>query len=144
MANMSEHARKAIKEWENKNNKKWDPSTQEGMDVLDTIILSETSERNGLIKQRSDKQTEWNRWNDEWQATDTLIQQGENNQYANSVDTQDIQNFAERMDKLREQEELRQQQEDLENTEGAKNGVNAENSTLKAATDIFNSAPGIS
>ncbi len=140
----NEHARKAIKEWEKKNNKKWDPSTQEGMDALDTIILSKTKDRNEFIKQRSDKQTEWNQWNDEWNATDEKIAQFSDSNYANIVDTSDTENFAERMDKLRELEELKQTQDTLDNNEGATTGVDTENSSLTTATDIFNSAPGIS
>lgn len=140
----NERARKAIKEWERKNGKKWEPGTEEGMAAIDTIILSETKERNEYIKQRSDKQTEWNRWNDEWNATDEMINKYSDAQYANSSETHDIQNWVKQAEKLREIEELKQKQETLENTEGATAGVDTGNNALDTATGIFNSSPGIS
>lgn len=78
----NDKTREAIKDWERKNGKKWEPSTVEGMAALDAIILSEKAKRDGpggYIEQREGKKAQWNELNNYLEQNEELQYKLSNN-----------------------------------------------------------------
>lgn len=141
----NDKAREAIKDWERKNGKKWEPGTEEGVAALDAIILSEDHKRADYIEGREHEQKEWDKLHDKWEATDEIIREASETGYiiSNAKMKNDLA-FADRLDELKQHQEQLEQENNLANNapDQSAEPSNTGNS-MASATDIFNSAPGV-
>lgn len=142
----NQKAKETIQVWEQKNHKKLDLTSNGAQTDLLMIMDDLNQQKTQKADERDVQQVKWDRYNEQLEATDEMISQAARNGYANIVEVQDTQGFADLLDKFRQTEELKNQKEQLaqENNavNGLKNNTETEN-TLAATTDILNSAPGI-